>query len=144
VLVRGSYALVISGAWLPARFAALDTNHRAGVEVGLDALAAEACVRVAEVWVCVGGGGGVMTGEGVEVPGGYSNRATWAEVIAAVALEQRISDRIRFVAELQGVAAVARSRFVLPASKDSPAVTVLYEPSLIGARLWTGLEISLF
>jgi hypothetical protein len=137
-LTSGRLAVIASGRWFPRRFAMLEDTPGAGVEVGLRGGAAEACVHVIGGWACLGGEAGAIDGEGVAFQGAQANRSLWTAVTAGLAGDVSLGHGARFVVELGGYFATQRPRYVLDDG------TLLYEPSQVGARVYAGLEQTLF
>jgi hypothetical protein len=134
---RGRIIVVGSGRWFPRRFAPLEGTRGAGVDVGLAGAAVQLCTPVIGVAACGGGEVGLMNGTGVGVAGASTQRSTWAALTAGVVAGVPVG-RIRAIAELGGYFAFQRPRFVLDSS------TAVYQPSLIGARAYVGIEVPLW
>jgi hypothetical protein len=134
----GRIAVIGSGRWFPARFSTLPGAPGAGVEIGMTGGAGEACLHVVGAWACAGGELASITGRGRGVVDARTNRSTWTAITLGLAGEVALGPRARWIFELGGYFATQRPRFVL----DDGAV--IDEPSLIGARLYTGLEATLF
>ncbi|HTJ41514.1 MAG TPA: hypothetical protein VL463_05435 [Kofleriaceae bacterium] len=135
---HGRLAVIASVRWFPHRFSSLEGTPDAGVDVGLTGGAGEACVRVVGGWACAGGEVARISGAGMGLVDSRTNTSTWSAATLGIAGELALGARARFVVELGGYFATQRPRFVLDDR------TVLYEPSLIGARLYTGIEATLF
>jgi hypothetical protein len=134
----GRIAVIGSARWFPARFSTLPGAAGAGVDVAMAGGAGEACVHVIGGWACAGGEVASISGRGRGVVDARANRSTWTAITLGVAGELAVGPRVRWIVELGGYFATQRPRFVLDDG------TVIDEPSLIGARLYTGLEATLF
>jgi len=135
---HGRLAVIASGRWFPRRFATLADTPGAGVEVHTLGGAAEACFHVTGGWACAGGEAAAIDGEGVAFEGAQAERSLWTAVTAGLAGDVSLGHGARFVIELGGYFAMQRPRYVLDDG------TLLYEPSQLGARLYAGVEQTLF
>ena len=136
-LTRGRLAVIGSARWFPSRFATVRDTPGTGVDVGMRGAAAEACLHVTGVWACAGGELASIHGD-PHVIDPHPSKSMWTALTAGVAGEISLTARARAVVELGGYFATNRPRYILDDGEE------IYEPSMIGARLYAGIEATLF
>lgn len=136
-LSRGRLAVIASARWFAPRFAAVRDTPGSGVDVSMRGGAAEACLHVTGAWACAGGELASIHGD-PHVIDPRASRSTWAAITAGIAADVALGARARVVLELGGYFATQRPRYILDDGEE------IYQPSLVGARAYAGIEATIF
>jgi hypothetical protein len=136
-LTRGRLAVIASARWFAPRFATVRDTPGSGVDVSMRGGAAEACLHVTGAWACAGGELASIDGD-PHVIDPHASRSTWAAITAGLAGDIVLGARARVVLELGGYFAAQRPRYILDNGEE------IYEPSLVGARVYAGIEATIF
>jgi hypothetical protein len=135
-VARGHFEIEMAATMWAARFEPVMSGSQAGVDVGMAAVAAEACIDF--VPLCLGVEAGRLDGQGVNLDAGRDAQVTWVAATLGGRWRHPLGASVRLVVEVGMAAALRRPTFLL----DDESVA--FRPAPIAGRAGVAIEFTPF